>query len=103
MENTSIKCNANVCTGAVAGLADQPLQVFTRPDTEASTSRVVVGVGRGLVGVITKPVGGAAELVSQTGIGLLQGTGLVRYPIPRGKQQVLGLAEICKQQINYKM
>ena len=33
------------------------------------------GVARGLVGVVTKPLGGAAELVAQTGQGLLHGTG----------------------------
>lgn len=30
---------------------------------------VISGVGKGLVGVFTKPIGGAAELVSQTGYG----------------------------------
>jgi len=33
-------------------------------------------VGKGLVGVVTKPIGGAAGLVSQTSLGLLEGTGL---------------------------
>ena len=36
---------------------------------------IVTGVARGLVGVVTKPLGGAAELVAQTGQGLLHGTG----------------------------
>ena len=36
---------------------------------------LVSGVARGLVGVVTKPLGGAAELVAQTGQGLLHGTG----------------------------
>ena len=31
------------------------------------------GVGKGLAGVVTKPIGGAAEFVAQTGSGLLQG------------------------------
>lgn len=30
---------------------------------------VITGVGKGIVGVFTKPIGGAAELVSQTGYG----------------------------------
>ena len=30
---------------------------------------VISGVGKGIVGVFTKPIGGAAELVSQTGYG----------------------------------
>ena len=46
----------------------------------------VAGFGKGLVGVVTKPIGGAAELVSQTSMGLLYGTGLSkalqrRYPV----------------------
>lgn len=30
---------------------------------------VISGVGKGIMGVFTKPIGGAAELVSQTGYG----------------------------------
>ena len=63
--------------GAIAGLADQPIQniVSQMTDDEGRTSRtatagsLVTGVGKGLVGVITKPIGGAAEFVSQTGQG----------------------------------
>lgn len=60
--------------GAVAGIVDQPMQTFTRPaeanSTAGSTARgVISGVGKGIVGVFTKPIGGAAELVSQTGYG----------------------------------
>lgn len=33
---------------------------------------VISGVGKGIVGVFTKPIGGAAELVSQTGYGELR-------------------------------
>ncbi|RUS71062.1 hypothetical protein EGW08_021166, partial [Elysia chlorotica] len=75
--------------GAVAGLADQPMQTWLgteggagsleerRGSSPSSTaSGIVTGVGKGLVGVLTKPIGGAAEFVSQTGQGLLHGTGL---------------------------
>ena len=74
--------------GAIAGLADQPLQTLTRaspqraPTPSQRATGLVSGVGKGLVGAITKPLGGAAELVSQTSMGLLQGTGLARYPKP---------------------
>jgi vacuolar protein sorting-associated protein 13B len=61
-------------TGAVAGLADQPIQSLL--DTEeggqsksSAASGLVTGMGKGLVGVFTKPIGGAAEFVSQTGQG----------------------------------
>ena len=63
--------------GAIAGLADQPIQtVISRQDSRERPSRlapatgIVKGVGKGIVGVFTKPIGGAAELVSQTGQGL---------------------------------
>lgn len=67
-------------TGAVAGLADQPIQniLSQESDTDSQVSKsksatasgIVTGVGKGLVGVFTKPIGGAAELVSQTGQGI---------------------------------
>ncbi|TNN26465.1 Vacuolar protein sorting-associated protein 13B [Liparis tanakae] len=41
---------------------------------------VISGVGKGIVGVFTKPIGGAAELVSQTGYGILHGAGLWHLP-----------------------
>uniref|UniRef100_A0A8B9JRE5 Vacuolar protein sorting 13 homolog B n=1 Tax=Astyanax mexicanus TaxID=7994 RepID=A0A8B9JRE5_ASTMX len=71
--------------GAIAGIVDQPMQTFTRPiespSTAASTARgVISGVGKGIVGVFTKPIGGAAELVSQTGYGILHGAGLCQMP-----------------------
>lgn len=60
--------------GAIAGIVDQPMQNFQR-SWEVQTSAgskakgVISGVGKGIVGVFTKPIGGAAELVSQTGYG----------------------------------
>ena len=68
-------CNVWVCVlGAIAGIVDQPMQNFQRtweaPNSAGSTARgVISGVGKGIVGVFTKPIGGAAELVSQTGYG----------------------------------
>ena len=35
----------------------------------SGASELVSGVGKGLVGVFTKPIGGAAEFLSQTGQG----------------------------------
>ena len=37
---------------------------------------LVVGLGKGLLGIVTKPVGGAMEFVSQTGHGIMYSTGL---------------------------
>ncbi len=67
---------------AVAGIVEQPMQSFHRLEESASvlgaTRGVLAGVGKGLVGVVTKPVGGAMELVSQTGQGIMHGTGLAQ-------------------------
>lgn len=67
---------AFVCcvSGAIAGIVDQPMQNFQRTsDAQASAGHkakgVISGVGKGIMGVFTKPIGGAAELVSQTGYG----------------------------------
>ena len=64
-------------TGAAAGLVDQPMQGFLNqppPDSRSSSTfrtvgTVAAGIGRGLVGVVVKPIGGAAELISLTGHG----------------------------------
>ena len=67
--------------GAIAGIADHPLQTFTRTD-ELSTSHmgqarsVMAGLGKGIVGAVTKPIGGVAEFVSQTSLGILCEVGL---------------------------
>ncbi|EZA51369.1 Vacuolar protein sorting-associated protein 13B [Ooceraea biroi] len=66
---------------AVAGLAHHPLQQAW--SGEATTKSLVTGVGLGLVGVVTKPLSGAAELVALTGQGLLQGAGWNPLPMPR--------------------
>ena len=65
-------------SAAIAGLAHQPLQQAW--SGEASPRALVGGVGRGLVGVVTKPLSGAAELVALTGQGLLHGTGWSSLP-----------------------
>lgn len=64
-------------TGAVAGLADQPIQNVIQSENSSEraarnspASGIVRGMGKGILGVFTKPLGGAAELVSQTGQGL---------------------------------
>ena len=67
--------------GAIAGLAEQPLTSFrNRADTEATTTTVLSGFGKGLVGMVVKPVSGVAQLISQTGRGILYGTGLINIP-----------------------
>lgn len=56
--------------GAVGGIAHHTLQSLM---VEGPSPRsLAAGVGLGLVGVFTKPLSGAAELVALTGQGLLQ-------------------------------
>lgn len=43
----------------------------------------MAGFGKGIMGIITKPIGGAAELVSVTGNAILQETGWKALPNPR--------------------
>ena len=70
---------------AVAGLVDQPMQSFQARDESSSTSTAAAtaaallkGVGKGLLGVVTKLVGGAMDLVSKAGQGIMRGTGLAQ-------------------------
>ncbi|CAH0394743.1 unnamed protein product [Bemisia tabaci] len=70
--------------GAIGGLAHHPLQYAIRDNPERS---LVNSIGLGLVGVITRPLSGAAELVALTGEGLLSGVGWNQTP--KAKQQAI--------------
>ncbi|XP_033726572.1 vacuolar protein sorting-associated protein 13B-like isoform X2 [Pecten maximus] len=96
--------------GAVAGLADQPIQnIISNQDTDerpkstsAAATGVVTGVGKGLVGAFTKPIGGAAELLSQTGQGILLGTGLAGdLPKVRYAAEVQTVSSFCSCRHKY--
>ncbi|KAJ8322215.1 hypothetical protein KUTeg_000686 [Tegillarca granosa] len=96
--------------GAVAGLADQPIQNILSQEGDSdnqlskskTASGIVTGVGKGLVGVFTKPIGGAAELVSQTGQGLLHGTGLAsNRQNPIYKPEKILISESSNGRIKY--
>ncbi len=67
---------------AVAGIVDQPMQSYQQMDEDSSTlgatRSILTGVGKGILGVVTKPMGGAMELVSKTGQGIMHGTGLAK-------------------------
>lgn len=60
--------------GAIGGLAEQPLLSVHNSDS------ILKGVSKGLIGLVTKPVGAVAELVNQTGQGILRITGVNRVP-----------------------
>lgn len=53
--------------GAVGGIAHHPLQSMMT--TGASPRSLAAGVGLGIVGMFTKPLSGAAELLALTGQG----------------------------------
>ncbi|XP_056633940.1 intermembrane lipid transfer protein VPS13B isoform X1 [Diorhabda sublineata] len=80
--------------GAIGGVAHHPLQSMISDG--ASPRSLVTGVGLGLVGMVTKPLSGAAELVALTGQGLLQGAGWTSLPEPRTIPSV----DIISQNIN---
>ncbi|XP_039974155.1 vacuolar protein sorting-associated protein 13B-like isoform X2 [Xiphias gladius] len=87
--------------GAIAGIVDQPMQNLQRnwemqSSAGSKAKGVISGVGKGIVGVFTKPIGGAAELVSQTGYGILHGAGLWQLP----KQLYLPVEEKSAQAPN---
>lgn len=59
--------------GALGGLAHHPLQSIMEEGT-VSPKNLAVGLTKGIVGVVAKPISGAADLVAQTGQGLLSAT-----------------------------
>ena len=67
--------------GAIGGLAHHPIQVLL--EEGVAPVKLIGGVGRGVVGVVTKPLGSAAELIAQTGHGMLSGSGWTRARRPR--------------------
>lgn len=61
--------------GALGGLAHHPLSSLMEEGT-VSPRDLAVGLTKGIVGVVAKPISGAADLVAQTGQGLLSSTQL---------------------------
>ncbi|CAL8071831.1 unnamed protein product [Orchesella dallaii] len=68
--------------GAIGGLSHHTIQNVV--DGRSTTSGLLGGVGRGVFGVIVRPVGGFAELISMTGQGILLATGW--KPNPKAKR-----------------
>ena len=61
--------------GAIGGLAEQPIQSVHNSDS------ILKGLSKGIIGLVTKPVGAVAELVNQTGQGLLKIAGINRITL----------------------
>ena len=66
---------------AIAGVVDEPMKQLAQE--KPTTTGVLGGLGRGVLGVITKPVGGAMELVASTSKNILDRTGLLTLPVPQ--------------------
>ncbi|KAE9316625.1 hypothetical protein PF001_g7241 [Phytophthora fragariae] len=69
--------------GAAAGVITTPIAVYKERQMQGLDNglrSVVGGVGMGLVGIVARPMGGVASLVSMTSDGLLYGMGGNRAP-----------------------
>lgn len=62
--------------GAVGGIARHALEA-------KSSVEVFTGLGKGIIGVVTKPISGAAELLALTGQGVLHTVGFNAMPMAR--------------------
>lgn len=62
--------------GAVGGIARHALEA-------KSSVEVFTGLGKGIIGVVTKPISGAAEFLALTGQGVLQTVGFNAMPVAR--------------------
>jgi hypothetical protein len=60
--------------GAATGILSQPIE--SGAEGGWGLGSVLKGVGKGLVGVVTKPIGGAADLIAQTSGGMMQEAGI---------------------------
>ncbi|XP_055478364.1 intermembrane lipid transfer protein VPS13B [Psammomys obesus] len=92
--------------GAIAGIVDQPMQNFQKTSESQATAGhkakgVISGVGKGIMGVFTKPIGGAAEFVSQTGYGILHGAGLSQLPKQRYQPRDLQADQAPNSHVKY--
>ena len=88
---------------AVAGVVDQPMQTIQQSqsgDIGSYTQQMIMGVGKGLLGLVTKPVGGAFQLVSQTGQGLLNTSGLVHTPSVKNNGPLINCQRLLRTELS---
>lgn len=71
--------------GAVGGIARHALEA-------KSSVEVFTGLGKGILGVVTKPISGAAELLALTGQGVLHTVGFNAMPIARDISVSMGMS-----------
>ncbi len=86
--------------GAIGGLAHHPIKSLI--EQGPSPGGLVGGITRGLVGVVTKPIGGAAEFVAQAGRGILVGTGWTHRPALREPSLPLPICSLPSSAVKYE-
>lgn len=74
--------------GAVGGISNSIRQA-------KSSVEVFTGLGKGIIGVVTKPISGAAELLALTGQGVLHTVGYNAMPVPRDFSTSNGSNSFC--------
>uniref|UniRef100_A0A0V0G3C3 Putative vacuolar protein n=1 Tax=Triatoma dimidiata TaxID=72491 RepID=A0A0V0G3C3_TRIDM len=84
--------------GGVGGLAQQPLEYATGRD-----GSLVGSLGRGIVGVMARPISGAAELVALTAHGILLGAGWADNHIPKHQAICQGVDEGRESRLKYSL
>uniref|UniRef100_T1HCM9 Vacuolar protein sorting-associated protein 13B n=1 Tax=Rhodnius prolixus TaxID=13249 RepID=T1HCM9_RHOPR len=84
--------------GGVGGLAQQPLEYATGRD-----SSLVGSLGRGIVGVMARPISGAAELVALTAHGILLGAGWADNHIPKHQAICQGVDDGRESRLKYSL
>ncbi|ELW47427.1 Vacuolar protein sorting-associated protein 13B [Tupaia chinensis] len=86
---------------SLPALGQQEVGSMGLPITGHKAKGVISGVGKGIMGVFTKPIGGAAELVSQTGYGILHGAGLSQLPKQRYQPSDLHADQASNSHVKY--
>uniref|UniRef100_T1IW73 Chorein N-terminal domain-containing protein n=1 Tax=Strigamia maritima TaxID=126957 RepID=T1IW73_STRMM len=91
---------------AIAGIIDQPIQSVQKAVDQrtpsAAVTGLVSGVGKGLVGIVAKPIAGAAELIAQAGHGILHGTGWSKIMVHRFEPNCDFVHNSCNGKLKYK-
>lgn len=82
--------------GAIGGISRHTMAAKT-------PGQVLSGVGKGLMGVILKPISGAAELVAYTGNGVLHSVGYNTLPSCRSLSVSQGVLSPSQCQLSWKL
>ena len=69
-------------SGGISGIAHHPLQ-YAASSTGTGNRSLFNSISLGLVGVLTRPLSGAAELVARTGQGIMSHVGWNSIPAVR--------------------